>query len=124
MTSKLQINNHHDAAVISKALQRAADYWGINNRILGGIIGLSEATISRLRHNQYLLDQHSKQWQMSLIFLRIFRGLDAFMGGNIANEKEWLRADNIALGGIPIEMMQNPEGLVTVVQYIDYMRGQ
>lgn len=115
---------HQEDVVLTKALKNAADYWGINNKHLGEVIGLSEATISRLKNGQYFLDHHSKQWQLAVIFLRIFRGLDSYMGGNVENENRWLRANNIALGGSPLDLMRNVEGLTNVVQYVDYIRGQ
>jgi hypothetical protein len=123
---KKTINNKtelNEEAVISKALKRASEYWSINNKQLGEFCGLSEATISRLKNGQYVLDYNSKSWQLALIFLRIFRGLDAYMGGNVDNEKAWLKANNNALGGKPIELMKNVEGLASVAQYIDYARG-
>ena len=110
--------------ILTRALKNAADYWGINNKHLGEVIGLSEASVSRLKKGQYVMDHNSKPWQLAVLFLRAFRGLDAYMGGDIENEKRWLRADNQALGGIPAELMRNVEGLSNVVQYVDYMRGQ
>ena len=115
---------HKALIVLTKALKNAADYWGMSNKQLGEIIGLSEASISRLKHGQYMLEENSKPWQLSIVFLRIFRGLDSYMGGNVDNEMLWLNAHNTALGGVPMELMRNVEGLTSVVQYIDYMRGQ
>jgi len=113
-----------ESTILTKALKNAANYWEVSNKHLGEMIGLSEATISRLKNGKYTLEQSSTSWQLSVMFLRIFRGLDAYMGGNIANEKLWLHANNNALGGQPIEVMRNIEGMTSVVQYIDYMRGQ
>ena len=111
------------AEVLAKAIANAADYWGLNNAQLGEIIGLSEASISRLRNGKAPLSPESKQGQLALIFLRIYRGLDAYLGGNTENEKAWLRAQNTALRGIPLDVMRNVEGLTSTVQYVDYMRG-
>ena len=124
--SKTLHHGKHDkeAKVVTKALRNAADYWKISNKHLGEIVGLSEATVSRLKHDKYQLEYDSKQWQLALMFLRVFRGLDAYMGGHAENERTWLGAGNSALGGVPLEMMQSVEGLVNVVQYIDHMRGQ
>ena len=120
------INKAHpqENIILTKALKNAADYWKINNKHISDIIGLSEASVSRLRNGVYHLDCKSKQWQLAVMFLRIFRGLDAYMGGHIENERRWLQAHNTALGGTPLELMRNVEGLASVVQYIDYMRGQ
>lgn len=114
----------HDAAILTKALGRAMSSWGVTNRQLGDIIGLSEATISRMKNGAYALEPHSKSWQLAVMLLRIFRGLDAYMGGHKENEKLWLNASNTALGGTPLELMRSVEGLASVTQYVDYMRGQ
>ncbi|MBW7876696.1 MAG: DUF2384 domain-containing protein [Candidatus Cloacimonetes bacterium] len=65
----------------------------------------------------------SKAWQLAVILLRVYRGLDAYMGGHKENVKLWLVAKNDALGGVPVELMGTVEGLVGVVQYLDAMRG-
>lgn len=124
MNNAIQTTAYQEETILTKALKNAAEYWGINNKQLGEFIGLSEATMSRLKNGQYLLDHTSKQWQLATLFLRIFRGLDAYMGGHIENERLWLAAYNTALGGAPLDLMRNVEGLANVVQYIDYMRGQ
>lgn len=113
-----------EALVLTKALKRAADRWGISNKRLGEVIGLSEATISRLKSGHYTLEPDSKPWQLSVLLLRAYRGLEAHMGGHMANERAWLAANNDALGGVPIELMRNVEGLAGAVQYVDYMRGR
>jgi hypothetical protein len=124
MTRPAAAAARHEDIILTKALKNAADYWGMSNRQLGEIIGLSEATVSRLKHGTYALDHNSKQWQLAVVFLRIFRGLDSYMGGHAANERLWLHADNTALGGAPADVMRSVEGLASVVQYVDYMRGQ
>lgn len=124
MTRIVRNREANEAVILSKALSRAAEYWGLSNKQLGEMIGLSEATISRLKNGAYTLEQGSKPWQLSVMLLRTYRGLDAYMGGHTENEKRWLTAKNDALGGVPIELMRNVEGLASVVQYVDYMRGQ
>lgn len=124
MYNNLRSADTQQDIILTKALKNAADYWGINNKHLGEVIGLSEASVSRLKNGQYVIDHNSKPWQLAVLFLRAFRGLDAYMGGNIENEKRWLKANNQALGGVPLELMRNVEGLSGVVQYVDYMRGQ
>lgn len=115
---------HKEDIILTKALKNAADYWDLSNKRLGGIIGLSESTMSRLKKGQYTLDHNRKEWQLAVVFLRVFRGLDSYMGGNVKNERLWLESNNTALGGTPIDLMGTIEGLASVVQYIDYMRGQ
>ena len=122
--SKEQSLDHKSAAIVSKAVCRAADSWDITNEQLKDILGVSGSTISRLKRSQFFLNKASKEWELALLFLRAFRGLDAYMGGHTGNEKSWLAAHNDALNGIPIELMQTVEGLANVVQYIDCVRGR
>ncbi len=124
MPNTLRSTDRQEDVILTKALRNAANYWGLSNKKLSEVIGLSEPTISRLKNGQYIIEHHSKPWQLAVLFLRAFRGLDAYMGGHIENEKRWLHANNAALGGAPIELMGNVEGLANVVQYVDYMRGQ
>ncbi len=124
MNNAVQYTEPQPAIVLTKALKNAAEYWSINNKQLGEFIGLSEATVSRLKNGHYLLDPASKQWQLAVLFLRAFRGLDAYMGGHVENECLWLKSENTALGGTPLSLMRSVEGLASIVQYIDYLRGQ
>ena len=59
----------------------------------------------------------------ALLFLRVFRSLDALVGGNEASARAWLQADNRHLGGVPLDRMKRIEGLVDVAEYLDAMRG-
>lgn len=119
-----QEKNNEKSAIISKAVCRAADFWEINNQQLSDILGISGSSVSRLRGKQYFLNKNRKEWELGLLFLRAFRGLDAYMGGHLKNEKSWLNAKNSALNGVPVELMRNVEGLASVVQYIDCVRGR
>ena len=62
--------------------------------------------------------------QLALLFLRLYRSLDALVGGDDARARAWLSAPNGHLGGVPAERMMTVEGLVDVVQYLDAMRGR
>jgi hypothetical protein len=118
---------HHDtsaeAAVLAKAVLSAAMRLGLRNRQLGEIIGASEASISRLRGGRDL-DPARKEGELALMFLRLYRSLDALVGGDDTKARAWLHADNDHVGGIPAERIRTVEGLVDVVQYLDAMRGR
>jgi DNA-binding Xre family transcriptional regulator len=43
------------AAVLTKAALRAATQLGITNKLLAAVIGVSEATVSRMRSGDYTL---------------------------------------------------------------------
>ena len=113
-----------EAAVVSKALFRAAELWDISSAELAEIIGTSESTLSRIRTGKRgPIPLGSKEGELALLFLRVFRSLDALVGGDEAQAKAWLRAQNHHVGGIPLRRMKKVEGLVDVAEYLDAMRG-
>ena len=111
------------AAVLTKAVLRAADLLGLRQRDLAAILGSSDASVSRLSSGR-TLDPKSKEGELALLFLRAFRSLDAMMGGDAEAARVWLNAENHHLAGVPAERMRTAEGLVHVVQYLDAMRGR
>ena len=111
------------APVLAKALLAAAGRIGIRNRQLAAIIGSSEASVSRLQHGRGL-DPDTKEGELALLFLRLYRSLDALVGGDDAKARDWLHSENAHLAGIPAERIRTVEGLVDVVQYLDAMRGR
>ena len=113
-----------EATVVSKALLRAAEVLGLSSTELGGIIGTSESTLSRVRNRKRgPIPLGTKEGELALLFLRVFRSLDALVGGNAAHAKAWLRAENHHVGGVPLRRMKKIEGLVDVAEYLDAMRG-
>jgi hypothetical protein len=109
--------------VVAKAVLAAADRLGLRNRHLGAVIGSSEASVSRLQHGRGL-DPESKEGELALLFLRLYRSLDALVGGDDAKARLWLNAENEHVTGVPAERIKTVEGLVDVVQYLDAMRGR
>ena len=121
----LAVSNLPDeAAVVSKALLRAAEALGLSSAELAEIIGTSESTLSRLRtRKRGPIPLGTKEGELALLFLRVFRSLDALVGGNEAHAKAWLHAENHHVGGVPLRRMKKIEGLVDVAEYLDAMRG-
>jgi len=114
----------NEATVVSKALLRAAEELGLTSTELAQIIGTSESTLSRVRNRKRgPIPLGSKEGELALLFLRLFRSLDALVGGNASHAKAWLRAENHHVGGVPLRRMKKIEGLVDVVEYLDAMRG-
>ena len=122
MTAPLQ-PSPHAAPVLARAVLNAAERLGMRNRQLALVIGSSEASVSRLQTGRGL-DPESKEGELALLFLRVFRSLDALVGGDESQARAWLHAHNDHLRGVPAARMTSVEGLVDVVQYLDAMRGR
>lgn len=123
MTNPLLLPAAKSGAVLAKATTSAAGRLGLRNRQLGEIIGTSEASISRLRGGRGL-DPDRKEGELALLFLRLYRSLDALVGGDDAKARAWLHSQNDHLGGIPADRIRTVEGLIDVIQYLDAMRGR
>lgn len=111
------------AEVLARAVSTAARLLGVRNNRLAQVIGTSEASVSRLSSGRSI-DPESKEGELALLFLRMYRSLDALVGGDDAKARAWLHADNAHLGGVPAERIRRAEGLVDVIHYLDAMRGR
>mgnify|MGYP000229119233 CR=1 FL=1 len=111
------------AATLTRAALRASEFLQLPQADLARILGVSEATVSRLANGQKRLDPGSKPWQFAALFVRLFRSLDAIVGSDDTAARSWLRSDNSALGGVPLELIRDAAGLVRTVDYLDSARA-
>ena len=111
------------ATVLTKAVLRAAQALGVTQKRLAAIVGASEASVSRLGRTKRL-DPDSKEGELALLFLRLYRSLDTLVGGDAEKARAWLEADNSHLGGVPAQRIATVSGLVDAVSYLDALRGK
>lgn len=109
--------------VVTKAVIRAADQLRLTARILSAVLGVSEATVSRMKRGDFALQPGTKPFELGILLVRLFRSLDAIVGGDEAVAKAWLDNPNLVLGGRPIEKLQTVSGLVDVIAYLDARRA-
>ena len=112
-----------EGVVLTKAVLAAAGRLGVSNKALAAIIGLSEATVSRMGSGAYALAPGDKAFDLGVMFVRLFRALDAMTDGDESVAHAWLRNENTALGGKPLALAQSVSGLVHVVGYLDARRA-
>lgn len=112
------------AAVLAKAALRAADLLGLSRADLATVIGTSQASLSRIAGGRRGLQPDTKEGELALLVVRVFRSLDALVGGDAEAARSWLHAENAHLGGVPAERLRSVEGLVHVAEYLDAMRGR
>ena len=110
--------------VLTLAVTRIAELWNLSNGKLAAILGLSPATVSRLRHGQARLDPASKSFEAGQFLLRLFRSLDALLGSDDQAARRWLEADNLDLGGKPIALVDTMRGLIELCDYVDFYRAR
>jgi hypothetical protein len=112
-----------DGALVAKAAVRAAARLDIANKELARILGLSEASISRMARGAFDLVPEQKPFELALLFVRLYRSLDSIAGGDVAVARGWLRAENTALGGAPLARIVTIPGLMETIAYLDARRA-
>ena len=110
--------------VVTMAVLRAADQLGITARALSPIIGVSEATLSRMKTDQFSLAPGTKPFELAVLFVRLFRSLDAIAGGDPQVARAWLSNPNEALDGRPVDQIRTITGLLDVIAYLDARRAR
>jgi len=110
-------------AILTRAALRAADRLDISAKTLASVIGVSEATVSRMKKGDFVLERGSKPFELALLFVRLFRSLDAIVGGDEGVARAWLKNPNTALDGRPIEKIRSISGLVDAIAYLEARRA-
>lgn len=111
------------AWVLARATQRCAVRLGLSGAALARVIGLSESSVSRLLAGNRPLAPASKEGELALLLVRVYRSLDALVGNDDSLRQAWLDSPNQALNGVPRQLLQTAQGLVSVLAYLDGMRA-
>jgi hypothetical protein len=109
--------------VLAKALLRAAEQLGLKQAELGAMLGLHRTAISRLKNHPHL-SPDSKPGELALLIIRVARSLFALTGGDTAWMRHFMHEPNALTGGVPAQQMLQVQGLVTVLQVLDALRGK
>lgn len=123
MTATAEHLEPDPAQVLTRATVRAAEHLGLNQRALAETLGVSPSTVSRYAAGARTLSLDRKERDLAVLVVRLFRSLDALVGGDPAKARAWMRAENHHLGGVPADRIRTIQGLVDVVTYLDAMRG-
>ena len=96
---------------------------GLSGAALARTIGVSEPTVSRIVRGQKSINPESKEGELALLLVRVYRSLDALVGTDDQKRLAWMNSHNKALGGKPQKLVQQAEGLVATLHYLDGMRA-
>jgi hypothetical protein len=110
-------------AVLTTATIRAADFLGLSSGDLARVLGLSPASVTRMRQGSFQLDRASKAFELAQLLVRLFRSLDSIVGGDGVSLRSWMVSDNAALGRRPVDLIQTVRGLIATVDYVDSRRA-
>jgi len=111
------------AEVLTGAVRRTATRLGLQQKDLAAILGVSAATLSRLGSGRTIAPD-AKEGELALLLIRVYRSLDAMVGGNEQKAHAWFWAHCAPLAGVPGELVTTVTGLVSVAEYLDALRGR
>lgn len=112
-------SNLNKSKILAEGYLNAGKALGLKTGALGEIIGRDRTALSRNK-----LDPHSKTGEIAMLFIRIYRSLFVLMGGNTDQMQHWMRTRNSHTGGVPSDQVLTLVGLVTVMEYLDAMKGK
>ena len=110
------------AAILLKAFNRACEELQVSKSQAAQIIGVNRSTLSRKGATG--IDPDSKQGELTLHFVRLYRALFAIAGGDKDFMRHWFETSNHALGDSPKNRVQDILGLIQTNEYLDAMRGK
>ena len=123
-TALLTTEAPESGQVVLDAARRAADLLGLSQGQLSRVLGMDPSTLSRRVTTRRGLDAGTREYESALLWIRLFRGLHAVVGGQDAAARAWLTSPNLAFHGQrPRDLIDSIEGLVRVVQYLDAHRA-
>ncbi len=120
--SRARIDAQNTSRVLTKAAARTAEPLGLSRSLLARELGLSPPSVTRLYAGDYHLEASRKEWEFGLLLVRLFRALDSIVADE-PSARTWLASENRGLGGRPIDLISQTEGLVRVVHYLDASRA-
>ena len=112
-----------EGRVITKAALAASERLGLTAARLSDILGISAPTVSRMKRQDFCLEPGSKPFELAVLLIRVFRSLDAIVGGDDTVSRAWLQNHNDALAGVPAEKLTTITGLLDVLSYLDARRA-
>lgn len=113
------------ARVLTAAVAEAARRLGLRTTDLTRIVGISQPSASRLLHGRYVLAEGGKPWELAAHFVRLYRSLNALVGGDDALARAWLTTPNRAFdAAVPLAVIARVEGLVRACDYLDAQRAR
>lgn len=109
--------------VLATAVLNVAEQLDLKQAQLGAVLGMQRTAISRMKSKPEL-DPESKQGELAVMLIRIYRALFSLMDGDLEWMRHFMKSHNNVTGGVPQEQIQTVVGLMSVLQFVDAMRGK
>lgn len=108
--------------VLSEAVARVCALWGIGDELLAEILGVSASHVADLRSGTFQLARSDPGFRAGQYLVRLYEELGALIGDDPA-VIAWLQAENMDLGGRPIDLVRTDRGLREILSYVETRMG-
>lgn len=109
-----------DAQLVAKACERAAQELGLSKEELSAVVGGKHTTTI----DRSGLDPKTKEGELALLLLRVYRSLHAHCGGDQALMRHWMEQPNHHFGEQPPRLLlPRIEGLTRVANYLEALHS-
>lgn len=112
-------SSHNTMVVLSKSTLNAAKFLGLSHTELAQLLGISELSVSQLEASTGFIDPCGHEGERAVTLIRIFRALDALVGGDEEARITWMSTQNSAIGDVPKQAIQTFSGLVQTMTYLE-----
>jgi len=120
-----QLAQLDDGMVLRKAFLAASTGLNLSQSEMASIIGKSRQWVNTLAKDEdQPIPVHSKHGELALLLIRLARALYALNDGDPKWTQHFMRTTNKVTCGVPVEQIQTITGMITVVQFVDSIRGK
>ena len=107
-----------NSAILTKATLRAATLLGVTNKVLAKVLGVSRQPSPACKAVSTHSRPDEKSFELAVLFVRLYRSLDAIVGGDDAVAASWLKNRNTVLDSEPLALIQTASGLMNAIAYL------
>ncbi len=115
------VQKTQNSELMFEAYSAACDWFGLGKEEQAKILGVGRNTLHR---NKSGFAENTKEFEIQVMFVLVYRSLYSLLGGNQLAMREWFDDHNLHLGAIPRELCMRIKGIVHLNDYLDAMRGK
>ena len=94
---RVKADNHieqQEDLVLTKAICQLIKFYALTGKDLSQMMGISESSATRLVQGKKLISPHTKEGEIAILILRVYRSLNAMLGNHHEKAKMWLNSPN------------------------------
>lgn len=116
------VTKSSNSEIVMQAYTTACHWFGLSKEESAKMLGVQRTTLNRKKLAGF--DTASKEFEIQVLFIKVYRSLYALLGGSQESMKEWMNDYNNHLNEVPKQLCFSLRGIVHVSDYLDAMRGK